>query len=83
MATKKERTELQQFQVGDIVRVTTLIMSRQSNQVGTIVSVQLSRHARTLDKYVVMFSDNTSETFWDIQLEAVPFARSADASGPA
>lgn len=68
---KKDRTELPRFHVGQVVRVTTTIMSSRSLQVGKIVSVQTSSRAQTLDKYIVQFSDNSLATFWDIQLEPI------------
>jgi hypothetical protein len=46
-------------------------------QVGRIVSVQVSRHARTLDKYMIVFGDESVAAFWDIQLEDPPEARRA------
>ena len=68
---RKERTDLQRFQIGDVVRVTTQIMSRRSHQVGKVVAVKVSRYAKTLDKYVIHFEPDSSETFWDIQLESM------------
>jgi len=67
---KKERTDTPRFYVGELVRITTAIMSRRALQVGTVVSMRTSSQARTLDKYVVGFSDSSLQTFWDIQLEA-------------
>ncbi len=70
-AMKKERTDLARFQVGERIRIRTTIMSRRSLQVGRVVSVHLSSRARTLDKYVVRFDDESEEIFWEIQLESV------------
>ena len=69
---RKERTDLPRFQVGDQVCITTTIMSRRSMQEGKIISVQASPRAKTLDKYIVSFQDDSSEIFWDIQLAQVP-----------
>ena len=68
---RKERTDPARFQVGERVRIRTTIMSRRSLQVGTVVSAQLSSRARTLDKYVVRFDDESEEIFWEIQLESL------------
>src|SRR5262245_48196179 len=66
---KQRRIDLQRFQIGDSVRVTSTIMSPYSKKIGRVASVEVSRHARTLDKYVLRFPGSVSEVFWDIQLE--------------
>ena len=64
-----KRTDLQRFQVGDRVKVTGTIGTRYCNRLGTILSVKVSRYARTLDKYRIVFDDKSQEDLWDIQLE--------------
>jgi hypothetical protein len=67
---KRDRSDAARFQVGELVRITTTIMTSRSFQVGRVISVRISSRARTLDKYVIGFTDDARE-FWDIQLEAV------------
>ena len=71
------RREEPRFKVGDVVSVTETIASAFTGRVGRIVHRELSRYARTLDKYTVLFADSDTETFWDIQLRRV----SADSNG--
>jgi hypothetical protein len=82
ISVKKERTDPPRFQFGEYVRVRTTIMGRRSLQVGRVVSAQFSSMARTLDKYVVRFDDESEEIFWDIQLESVASSSEAASSGP-
>jgi len=63
------RTDPPRFRIGSLVRVLNTISSRYSSRVGKVVALKSSRHSRTLDKYDVVFSDDSASTFWDIQLE--------------
>jgi hypothetical protein len=44
--------------------------SRFANKTGVVIEVKQSRHAQTLDKYIVQFENSDQETFWDIELVA-------------
>ena len=58
------------FNIGDLVRVRSVIFSRFIARVGTVVRVHTSRAGNhTLDKYTVGFSDGSEAEFWDVQLE--------------
>jgi len=73
-------TDPPRFQIGTLVTVKNTIVSRYSKRVGKVVAINQNRHALTLDKYQVLFDNNATETFWDIQLEGVTAATSLDGS---
>jgi hypothetical protein len=57
------------FKVGDIVRVTSKRRVRFDGLTGKVIEVKQSRHAQSLDKYVVQFETMSQpDVFWDIEL---------------
>jgi hypothetical protein len=66
------RTNPARFNTGDKLRVRPVIFSRFVGQVGSVMSVHISRAgSHTLDKYRLMFSDGSEAEFWDVQLETI------------
>ncbi len=63
------RTELPRFHVGDRVRIRSTISTRHAGAIGSITKVHSSRHAGTLDKYIVELDTNLEAEFWEFQLE--------------
>jgi hypothetical protein len=58
------------FEVGQIVRIRSVIASRHAGQLGRVVERRpASRGTASLDKYLVMLSSGDQEVFWSIQLE--------------
>jgi hypothetical protein len=59
------------FQIQQAVQIRDVIGTNYQGCVGRIVEIQANKMGRTtLDKYVVEFSDEERQTFWDIQLRA-------------
>jgi len=56
------------FQVGDVVNITDIASPYYSEE-GRILAILVNRHARSPDKYEVVFAEGRSATFWDAQLE--------------
>ena len=58
------------FEVGQIVRIRSVIASRHAGKLGCVVERRpASRGSASLDKYMVMLSSGDQEVFWSIQLE--------------
>jgi len=61
---------MHRFERGAKVRVRDVIFSKHVGQRGHVIEIKPRRRGpRTLDKYVVQFSDGEKKEFWDIQLE--------------
>jgi hypothetical protein len=57
------------FRIGETVKIVSTRRVRFDGLTGVVVEVQESRHAQTLDKYVVQLDEmSQSELFWDIEL---------------
>ena len=65
------RTDSPRFSIHDAVRINDVISSSDAGRVGIVLSVEVNRYSRTLDKYKVLIGA-TERTLWDIQL--VPIA---------
>jgi hypothetical protein len=60
------------FNVGDQVRITSRLRRRLANKTAVVISVLESRHAHTLDKYIVRPIGEESEFLvWDIELTKI------------
>jgi hypothetical protein len=66
---QQERVHAMRFRIGQTVQVTDAIMTVHVGQLGTVIDHQSSRHAHTLDKYVLRFPSGVEKLFWDIQLK--------------
>jgi hypothetical protein len=70
----KPRSHPRRFNVGETVEIASSLHTRFCGMRGEIVKVEQSRHAVTLDKYLVRLSHPSlpvSQMFWDIELKKV------------
>jgi hypothetical protein len=58
------------FEVGQIVRIRSVIASKHAGQLGRVVERKAAaRGSASLDKYIVMLSSGDRKEFWSVQLE--------------
>ena len=69
---KKVRDTAPRFKVTDIVEVTSYIHSKLAGHCARVVEVRKNRHARTLDKYVLLLAGSVDQqVLWDIELKSI------------
>jgi hypothetical protein len=75
---KSSVPESPRYQNGQFVRIRGVIGNRHVGHVGRVVELKRNKRGlRTLDKYIVSFSTDEQQEFWDIQLEPVPLTKEA------
>jgi hypothetical protein len=70
----KPRSDPRRFNIGETVEISSSLHTRFSGMRGEIVKVEQSRHAVTLDRYIVRLSNPSvpdNQMFWDIELKKV------------
>ena len=68
----QRRADAVRFTVGQPVQISSTIMCPYIGNTGVIVNITSNPYSRTLDKYIVRFSNGAQSIFWDIQLKPVP-----------
>jgi hypothetical protein len=77
---RKTRSGNARFSIGEKVEVTKAIRcSRFQGATGVVTKVTESRHAVTLDTYLLHFEAGDDQEFWDVELTAFPAVKDAAA----